>query len=145
MARRSGAVAEPGEDLSSQTDDALNEARRQGTSVANVHERDWQMPAVHCGMNVLWRPSRADAAVGAVAGVVTKIGERSIGVLLFNDLMPTLTPKDGVLHSADPRLARMVENDGGVWDYTLRDKELMVAFESVNVRYLNNDAPDAGE
>jgi hypothetical protein len=136
MAKRNG--AEPAGGLDTQVYAGLDEARRRGRDAQQEAERAWQMPPIRIGNVVLWSTGEGDDQ--PCAALVVGVGDRTIAVK--KEVKGHVLPEnlDGVRHRDDPAFLRSPDTVEGCWDYTLGDRELMSALDTLNLPYLNNDA-----
>jgi hypothetical protein len=81
----------------------------------------YKMPKPSFGL-VYWKPSphSKDLAVG----IVTKVGDNAINVMVMPDGGYRPVEKNGVRHVSDEGFARLGDQRCGVWDFTDADKEL---------------------
>lgn len=73
---------------------------------------------------VLWAPSPDSEPSPAI---VTAVGVDSISVAVFAPEGRGVTPKEGVRHRLDPGFGRLIDQSGGVWDYSNVDKRITEA------------------
>jgi len=83
-------------------------------------DKPYEMPKVYLGQMIVWYA--APGGEGA-PGIVTAVGSRNLSLAVFAPGFSNAITPDGALHVSDPMVSKMLENDGGVWDYTDPMKE----------------------
>lgn len=75
----------------------------------------------------------SDRGQEPLAAVVTKVGNNSVCVSIFDSSNQNLTIRDGVRHVDDPRSRTDFGRSAGAWDFTDRDKQIDALLEQLNV------------
>lgn len=86
------------------------------------------MPKCELGY-VLWRQHPGQEPSTAI---VTRVGSRSISVVIFPPNSVGMRVKDGVRHSSDPDLNRLPLQDG-FWDYSPMELRVQALEEKVKL------------
>jgi hypothetical protein len=75
----------------------------------------YKQPSVSVGDTVLWSYHKGNEKV---LGLVTLNSGSTVNLTLFGDGSNGIRTVRGAKHVSDPMLRTMIDNPGGVWDYT---------------------------
>lgn len=95
-------------------------AEKTPKTVAPPQPQKYRMPAVSLGPCV-WMPEPNGEKHAAV---ITRVDKNTVHLAILPTESRALAPRSSVRHASDPAVAKMLDKEAGVWDFTEESKAI---------------------